>query len=89
MYADDTTIVISHSNITDLMLLSSSILHLFSVWFKANKLALNDQKTKFVIFSRSAIPDNRIIDLTFDSYCLTFDVYALFRCCIGSKFNMA
>jgi hypothetical protein len=39
---------------------------------KANKLALNDQKIKFAIFSRSAIPDNRIIDSqTFDDHTVS------------------
>ena len=72
MYADDTTILISSSSIIDLMAESVNILTQFSLWFCANKLALNNKKTKYVIFSLSVISRNDHTNwLLFDSLTVT------------------
>ena len=72
MYANDTTILISSSSIIDLMAESVNILTKFSFWICANKLALNDKKTKYVIFSSSVISYNDHTNwLVFDSHTVT------------------
>ena len=72
IYTDDTTILISSSSINDLMAESVNILTQFFLWFCANKLALNDKKTKYVIFSSSVISHNDHNNwLVFDSHTVT------------------
>ena len=44
LYADDTTILISDSNIDNLYTKASIIFNMFSQWFTANRLALHDNK---------------------------------------------
>ena len=79
MYTDDTIILISSSSIIDLMAEFVNILTQFSLWFCANKLALNDNKTKYVIFSSSVISHNDHTNgLVFDSHtviCSDFVCY--------------
>ncbi len=43
--ADDTTILISDSNIDNLYAKAIIMFSMFSQWFTANKLALNDNKS--------------------------------------------
>jgi hypothetical protein len=53
LYADDTAIVVSAESVITLLNLSQHYFTLFSNWFAANKLSLNDSKTHFVIFGLS------------------------------------
>jgi hypothetical protein len=55
LFADDTTVYHSSSNISSLCSNIEYDLNILSDWFAANKLSLNAQKTNFVIFSPKAI----------------------------------
>ena len=50
LYADNTKILISDSNIDNLYAKASIIFSMFSQWFTTNRLALNDNKTNFMVF---------------------------------------
>ena len=70
-YADDTTILISDNYFENLNNKASTLLSSFSSWFSANKRALNDSKTNFVIFThhRSQVVLND--KLQFDGHSVT------------------
>lgn len=51
MFADDTNIFLSDSNLTDLVNMANAELNKISIWFKLNKLSLNIKKTNFILFS--------------------------------------
>ena len=53
LYADDTNILFSHSNETTLYNVVNSELIYVCDWFKANKLQMNADKTKYMIFRSS------------------------------------
>jgi hypothetical protein len=55
LYADDTTLYITGNNISDLFVKMNIDLDNLSTWFKANKLALNINKTNYIIFSPNII----------------------------------
>jgi len=50
LFADDTACLVSKKNLNDLFIFANSELHKISIWFKANKLAVNVKKTKYIIF---------------------------------------
>ncbi len=49
-FADDTNVIISHQNLSDLINIVNTELENLSVWFKCNKLSLNIDKTNFIMF---------------------------------------
>jgi hypothetical protein len=51
LFADDTTLLIRHKNLEDLLALTNSELSHMSNWFATNKLSLNIDKTKYILFS--------------------------------------
>jgi hypothetical protein len=51
LYADDTTIYIFGKNLHTLYKYMNEDLNELSTWYKANKLALNSKKTKYMLFS--------------------------------------
>lgn len=53
LFADDTTLQLSSSNIYELYNIANKELSIVSEWFKANKLTLNISKTKYILFRRS------------------------------------
>ena len=53
MYADDTSLMYKAKNVSDLQNQLKSCLSKVADWFKANKLTLNVDKTKFMIFGTS------------------------------------
>ena len=57
MFADDTSLFLSHINYRDLHNLFNSELELISEWFYANKMIINVAKTSYIIFSNLLIPD--------------------------------
>ena len=59
-YADDTNVIVSHSNLNDLTTIVNHELDNLSVWFKANKLSLNIRKTNYIIFKNRH--SNRVYD---------------------------
>ena len=53
MYADDTNLFLSHTNIETLCQIVNYELNLVATWVKANKLSLNLDKTNFMLFSNT------------------------------------
>ena len=58
MFADDTNLFYSHSNIKILFKTVNEELKKLSEWFACNKLSLNIDKTKFTFFHKSSQNDN-------------------------------
>lgn len=55
MFADDTTLVFSHSNVNLLIKNVNDISIDYANWFNLNKLSLNINKSNFIIFSGKKI----------------------------------
>ena len=51
LFADDTSVFFSHHDPTSLTNIIQTELQKLSLWFKANKLSLNIDKTKFMVFT--------------------------------------
>ena len=51
MFADDTTLVLSHSNFSSLIKDANVGFTAYATWFRLNKLSLNLKKSNFIIFS--------------------------------------
>ena len=60
MYADDTSLMYKAKNASDLQIQLESCLCKVADWFKANKLTLNVDKTKFMIFGTNRTLDNTV-----------------------------
>ena len=58
MFADDTNLFYFHNNIKILFKNANDELEKISQWFKANKLSLNEGKTKFTLFHKLRDKDN-------------------------------
>ena len=54
LFADDTSITLSHQNITSLIDTMNKELHNVVIWLQCNKLSLNLEKTKCVLFKTHA-----------------------------------
>ena len=52
IYADDTTVHVTASNIMELYSKSNAALNDYYTWFSSNKLTLNAQKTQYILFHR-------------------------------------
>ena len=52
LYPDDTSILLSGSDLQKLVREMNRELELISEWFKANKLTLNNDKTYYMVFHR-------------------------------------
>ena len=55
MYADDTSVIMSGNYLKSLIQSVNSELCLLNTWLKANKLALNVNKTYYLVFHRARI----------------------------------
>ena len=53
LFADDTNLLYSNSNLNDLTKIMNTELCTISRWFKVNKLSLNINKTNYMIFGRN------------------------------------
>lgn len=78
-FADDTTCSYSSSNHADLFNTMNYELEQLNVWFKANKLCLNANKTKYMIFGPSVLQDN------FDNYEINIDTNKIGRISRGNN----
>ena len=70
MFADDTNFFLSHKNVKEMFKLMNIELEKINVWFKANKLSLNADKTKFTLFHKSSQSENlplKLPDLTMNN----------------------
>ena len=63
LYADDTVVYVSHSNIQTALQLLQHDLNLLNVWCSKNKLTINCKKTKYCVFGmRSTVKKSYNID---------------------------
>lgn len=53
MFADDTTLISSGKNLKDALNIANEDLNSLDVWLRENKLSINTDKTKFIIFKNS------------------------------------
>ena len=85
MYADDTSLMCKAKNVDDLKVQLESNLKVVANWFKANKLTLNVDKTKFMVFGTNHVLDHcNNINLTFnDKVIERVDVFKY----LGIKFD--
>ena len=70
MFADDTTLSLASNNINELFTRMNEELGHISIWLKANKLSLNTDKTKYILFHKTRQSDNlplKLPDLTINS----------------------
>ena len=58
IFADDTNLFYSHKNIHQLFAKVNEELEKIGDWFKANKLSLNNKKTKYTLFHKNSIKDD-------------------------------
>ena len=58
MSAEDTDLFYSHNNIKILFKNTNNEQEKISQWFKANKISLNERKTKFTLFHKPRDKDN-------------------------------
>lgn len=58
LFADDTSILFSHSDIWMLMEIVNAELLILADWFRANRLSLNISKTNFIMFGYKKIQDS-------------------------------
>ena len=58
MFADDTNLFCANKKIKPLFLKANLELRKISEWFRANKLSLNEDKTRFTLFHRPQDRDN-------------------------------
>ena len=58
MFADDTNLFFSHKDIKELFRTVNFELEKICTWFKANKLSLNEGKTKYTLFHKPTDKDN-------------------------------
>ena len=58
MFTDDTNLFCSNKEIKPFFLKANSELGKISEWFRANKLSLNEDKTRFTLFHRPQGRDN-------------------------------
>ena len=72
MFADDTSLFLSHPNYHVLHNLFNSELKLISEWFYANKMTINLTKTNYMIFSNLFVPDSLSVRMcNTDIKCVT------------------
>ena len=71
LFADDTSIFLSHSNPNYLENVLNNELLNIDVWLRCNKLSINVQKTNYVIFSPSQRKVNHSFSLSFGGQPLT------------------
>ena len=58
MFADNTNLFYSHKNIRQLFTKVNEELEKIGDWFKANKLSLNNKRTKYMLFHKNSIKDD-------------------------------
>ena len=67
LFADDTTLLLSHSDINILIAMVNIELKKISYYFRQHGLALHPSKTKFIVFSNSTQVHNMNISIIIDS----------------------
>ena len=67
MFADDTNLFFTHTNISDLIAIVNNELDKIATWFKLNKLSLNIKKTSHMIFHSKRMKAAEIGEVKIDS----------------------
>jgi len=68
LFADDTTCLSKGKNLIDLLNYVNGELQKIAVWFRANKMAINASKTKFIVFrTHGKRIDNAVCKLQFNN----------------------
>ena len=67
LFADDTNILISHRNLTELISIINRELSKVSSWFKCNKLSLNINKTNFMHFHTTRTNETFLYNINIDN----------------------
>ena len=67
LFADDTNIFCSHSNLDNLIQILNAELPILSNWFKCNRFSLNLGKTNFIRFKTNTHADENNIILKIDN----------------------
>ena len=62
-YADDTVLMCSGADLTELVTKANTALQIFYDWCCYNKLALNVNKTQYIVFSPAQCPFNPVISI--------------------------
>ena len=70
LFADDTNVFLSHKDADCLANILSTELNKLSIWLRANKLLLNLEKTKFMLFKPSQKRTSHEIQLLINDYKL-------------------
>ncbi len=79
LFADDSTLFKQHKNLQDMFFYPNSDLALLCEWYRANKLVMNADKTKYILFSRNIISDQlRLYNLIIDGVSLERKQYVKF-----------
>lgn len=63
IYADDTSLFLSHSDIDSLKLHADDVLHRLYIWSVKNCLVINSRKTKAVLFRAKNKPFTGVLEL--------------------------
>ena len=63
MFADNTNLLYSYENILQLFLKVNEELGKIGDWFKANKLYLNNEKSKYTLFHKNSSKDDLLLKL--------------------------
>jgi hypothetical protein len=77
LYADDTSILFSHSNLNDLTNTINNTLKILNNWFTANYLSLNISKTHFIYFT-SKVNTTVELNIHYDKYIMPTNYYTKF-----------
>ena len=63
MFADNTNLLYSYENILQLFIKVNEELGKVGDWFKANKLCLNNEKSKYTLFNKNSSTDDLLLKL--------------------------
>ena len=81
LYADDTTLFFNHNNIKSMFGTMNTELENFNLWFRANKLSLNCEKTNYILFHKTGqliSQPLKIPDLLINNKTIKREKYAKF-----------
>ena len=63
MFANNTNLLYSYENILQLFIKVNEELGKIGDWFKANKLCLNNEKSKYTLFHKNSSKDDLLLKL--------------------------
>ena len=66
MFADDTTCLISGSNLDSLIAKLNTEINKMALWYRTNKMSVNVSKTKYIIFHSKGKKINHSLQVTYD-----------------------